>query len=124
VTERGPAVDKREALLDAAERAILAEGYAGASTRRIALEAGVPLSLLHYHFGGKEGLLLALVERARDRNRATARAQVSAGARAATALEVTRRTFLDESTTARLLIELAGAASHSPSLRRQVRSAG
>lgn len=113
-------VDKRDALLDAAERAILAEGYTGASTRRIALEAGVPLSLLHYYFGGKEGLLVALVERARDRIRAAARSQtVLKGPGAALAL--TQRAFLDESTTARLILELAVAASHSPTLRQQLR---
>jgi AcrR family transcriptional regulator len=55
------AVDTRTVLLDAARRRLLADGYAGMSTRKVALEAGVPLSQLHYHFGSKGGLILALL---------------------------------------------------------------
>jgi AcrR family transcriptional regulator len=49
-------------LLEAARVRILADGYAGLSTRKVAAEAGVPLSQLHYHFGSKAGLILALLE--------------------------------------------------------------
>jgi AcrR family transcriptional regulator len=117
--------DRREALLVAAEHAILADGYAGASTRRIAQEAGVPLSLLHYHFGGKEGLLIALIERARDRTRDAVRASMAetgaAPRSAVAALEIARRTFLGDTPAAPLLLELAVAALHSPPLRAEVR---
>jgi AcrR family transcriptional regulator len=54
------AVDTRALILDAARRRLLADGYAGLSTRKVAVEAGVPLSQLHYHFGSKGGLILAL----------------------------------------------------------------
>ena len=54
------AVDTRALILDAARRRLLADGYAGMSTRKVAAEAGVPLSQLHYHFGSKGGLILAL----------------------------------------------------------------
>jgi AcrR family transcriptional regulator len=37
-------------------------GYAGLSTRDVAAEAGVPLSQIHYHFGSKQGMVLALFE--------------------------------------------------------------
>ena len=37
-------------------------GYAGLSTRDVAAAAGVPLSQIHYHFGSKQGLVLALFE--------------------------------------------------------------
>jgi AcrR family transcriptional regulator len=115
--------DKREALLAAAERAILADGFAGASTRRIAQEADVPLSLLHYYFGGKEGLLVALVERARDRNRTAVQERLSgpgpARARAAAALATARETFLGGDSV-RLLLELAVAALHNPRLHAEV----
>jgi AcrR family transcriptional regulator len=50
------------AILDAARRCLLAEGYAATSTRKVASEAGVPLSQVHYHFGSKGGLMLALLE--------------------------------------------------------------
>lgn len=50
------------AILDAARRCLLAEGFAATSTRKVAGEAGVPLSQVHYHFGSKSGLMLALLE--------------------------------------------------------------
>jgi AcrR family transcriptional regulator len=54
--------DTRTLILDAARSRLLADGYAGLSTRKVAEEAGVPLSQLHYHFGSKQGLILALFE--------------------------------------------------------------
>ena len=56
------AVDTRGLILDAARRRLLADGYAGLSTRKVAEEARVPLSQLHYHFGSKQGLILVLLE--------------------------------------------------------------
>jgi AcrR family transcriptional regulator len=56
----GPAVDTRTLITDAARCRLLADGFAGLSTRQVAEEAGVPLSQLHYHFGSKGGLILAL----------------------------------------------------------------
>lgn len=50
------------AILDAARVRLLADGYAGLSTRKIAQEAGVPLSQVHYHFGSKAKLVLALLD--------------------------------------------------------------
>jgi AcrR family transcriptional regulator len=55
-----PALDTRTLILDAARSRLLADGYAGLSTRKVAEEAQVPLSQLHYHFGSKQGLILAL----------------------------------------------------------------
>ena len=57
-----PAVDTRTLIRDAARSRLLADGYAGLSTRKVAEEAGVPVSQLHYHFGSKGGLILALFE--------------------------------------------------------------
>ena len=50
------------ALLDAAKTVLRKSGYAGLSTRNVALTAGAPLSQIHYHFGSKQGLVLALFE--------------------------------------------------------------
>jgi len=55
---RDPKID----LLDAAKRVLLAEGYAGLSTRAVATEAGTQMSQIRYHFGSKEGMVLALFE--------------------------------------------------------------
>ncbi len=52
----------RTAILDAARERLLVDGYASLSTRKVAVEAGVPLSQLHYYFGSKSGLILALLE--------------------------------------------------------------
>ncbi|MDA4846154.1 TetR/AcrR family transcriptional regulator [Hoeflea poritis] len=52
---------KRE-LLDAARSVLLTEGYSGLSTRRVAEAAGTQMSQIQYHFGSKEGMILALFE--------------------------------------------------------------
>jgi AcrR family transcriptional regulator len=61
------AADTRTLILDAAHRRLLADGYAGLSTRKVAEQAHVPLSQLHYHFGSKQGLILALFEQENQR---------------------------------------------------------
>ena len=55
-------LDTRSRIVDAARRRLLADGFLGLSTRKVADEAEVPLSQLHYHFGSKGGLVLALFE--------------------------------------------------------------
>jgi AcrR family transcriptional regulator len=55
--------DTATRILEAARSCLLADGYAGLSTRRVAQRAGVPLSQIHYHFRGKQGMVLALLER-------------------------------------------------------------
>lgn len=54
---------KVEALLDAAESAVLVHGVEALTTREIAHRAGVPVATLYQYFADKEDLLLALVER-------------------------------------------------------------
>jgi AcrR family transcriptional regulator len=55
-------VDTRSRIVEAARRRLLIDGFVGLSTRKVADEADVPLSQLHYHFGSKGGLVLALFE--------------------------------------------------------------
>ena len=50
----------RAALLDAALEEFAAKGFAGARVRDIAQRAGVSKDLVAYHFGGKDGLYLAV----------------------------------------------------------------
>jgi len=50
------------ALLDAAKNVLLTNGYSGLSTRAIAASADTQMSQIRYHFGSKEGLVLALYE--------------------------------------------------------------
>jgi AcrR family transcriptional regulator len=49
-------------LLEAAKQVLHDNGYSGLSTRDVAAAAGVPLSQIHYHFGSKQGMVLALFE--------------------------------------------------------------
>jgi AcrR family transcriptional regulator len=51
----------RTQILESARKVLAADGYSGASTRAVADRAGVQLSLVHYHFGGKQGLLAAVL---------------------------------------------------------------
>jgi AcrR family transcriptional regulator len=54
--------DSRQLLIRAAQKCFGHEGYDRTSTRDIANEAGVNISLISYHFQGKEGLLRACME--------------------------------------------------------------
>jgi AcrR family transcriptional regulator len=60
------AVDTRTLILEAARRRLLADGYAGLSTRKVAEEAGVPLGLIGYYFS-KGRLILTLLEEENQR---------------------------------------------------------
>jgi AcrR family transcriptional regulator len=62
---RGRAEVER-ALLDAAERLLVGDGYAAISTRRLADEAGVNHGLVHYYFGSMEELLFEVLDRFTD----------------------------------------------------------
>jgi AcrR family transcriptional regulator len=59
-----PSPDTRERILGAALDSFAEKGFDGASTREIAGRAGVPLGLLQYHFGSKQKLWQAAVDRA------------------------------------------------------------
>ena len=49
-------------VLEAAKKVLRQNGYSKLSTRDVAAVAGVPLSQIHYHFGSKQGMVLALFE--------------------------------------------------------------
>jgi AcrR family transcriptional regulator len=55
--------DKKDRILDVAEKVFSDYGFDGASTRMISSEAGVNMAMLNYYFGSKEGLFLAIFER-------------------------------------------------------------
>lgn len=63
---RGPyakSVERRQQIVDEAYRAFATRGYHGTSLREIAAAAGIGLSTLQHHFGGKEELLVAVLAR-------------------------------------------------------------
>lgn len=66
-TGRGPSVDKRRRILDAAFVLFLAEGYAATTLEQVAATAGVSRQTVYAHFGGEEpgvkaSLFTAMVE--------------------------------------------------------------
>src|SRR6266851_3771980 len=54
----------RERILDAATELFAARGYAGAGVDRLAERSGIAKTAIYYHFGNKEGLLAAVLDRA------------------------------------------------------------
>lgn len=57
----------KEAILEAARESLREQGYSGTSIRAVAERAGVQLSLVHYHFGSKQGVLVAVLERENEK---------------------------------------------------------
>jgi AcrR family transcriptional regulator len=56
----------RERIVQAARDVLVAHGHAGTSTRAVADAAGVNLSQVHYHFGGRQGLLIEVLHQEND----------------------------------------------------------
>ena len=67
-----------DAFLDAAERLLVSDGYAGITTRKLAAEASLNHGLVHYYFGSMENLLLRVLERFTERMIARQRAMYAA----------------------------------------------
>jgi AcrR family transcriptional regulator len=74
---RNPAPEKRrdrqattEALKNAAVKVFAAKGYDAATTREVAQAAGVSEQLIQRYFGGKSGMLLAIMRTYAERDRA------------------------------------------------------
>jgi len=116
------AVDTMTRLTEAARVRLLADGYARLSTRRVAEEAGVPLSQIHYHFGGRQGLVLAVLEsenqRRLDRQRSMYAADVPLSQRYDQACD-----FLEEdieSGYVRVLQEMIAAGWSDPAVADKV----
>jgi AcrR family transcriptional regulator len=66
-----------DALLDAAERLLVEQGYGAITTRRLAEQAGVNPGLVHYHFGSMEEVMVQVLERFTARLIARQRAMYS-----------------------------------------------
>lgn len=81
-----PKIDDPEArakILAAAEPLFAEHGFAGVGIRQIATAAGSSGAMIHYYFGSKEGLYLAIIENAA----ATVRGLISDAMQSATSLE-------------------------------------
>ena len=121
---RARGIDKREQILDAAAALIGRVGFAAASTRAVAAEADVPLSLVHYHFGSRGGLLATLLERENARLLVRQRA-LFAGEETLTERWRKAAAFLDEDVESgyvRMLWELWAAGLADPALAERWRA--
>ncbi len=56
-----PKIDSKQSLLLAAKKVFAEKGFEGATVKDLADEAGVNVSLISYHFGGKDGIYRACV---------------------------------------------------------------
>jgi AcrR family transcriptional regulator len=109
-------------ILEAARSCLLADGFAGLSTRRVADVAEVPLSQIHYHFGGKQGLVLALLDH--ENSRLVERQKLMYGARTPLWKRYEQACDLLEEDLAsgyvRILQEMIATGWSDPELARQV----
>ena len=105
----------RKALLDAAERLMVEEGYAAVTTRRVAARAGLKPQLVHYYFESMDHLLLDLVRRSIAHGRETL-------ARVLASPKPLRRLWewsTDAEATA-LQIEMMALANHRKAIRAEL----
>ena len=114
----------RERLLSSARAVLNRDGASGLSTRSVATEAGVHLSLIHYYFESREGLLLAVLERINqellDRQRAMYGSEdLSLAEKWQQAIDFYRQDLA--SGYVRSLMELAGQGFANPRLGAAIR---
>lgn len=60
-------VESREIILDAAESLMATNGVTGTSMSALTKQSGLPASSIYWHFGNKEGVLVAVMERGAER---------------------------------------------------------
>jgi AcrR family transcriptional regulator len=103
----------RAALLDAAQRLMLEEGYAAVTSRRVAAEAGLKPQLVHYYFRTMDDLFLALFRRGAEMNLERLR-QALASPRAL------RTLWAFGSTEMALAMEFTALANHRKAIRAEI----
>jgi AcrR family transcriptional regulator len=109
------------ALLDAAERLLVEGGYAGITTRRLAVEAGVNHGLVHYYFGSVENLLLQALERFTERLIDRQRKLYSSGEPFVEKWRTAMRYLVSEDATyEKVWLELQALAWNNPELRTRL----
>lgn len=67
-----PPDGRRQAIVEAAARSIARYGIAGLRVQQVAVEAGVSVALLYYHYGDRTGLVKAAFEYASEKAPSTA----------------------------------------------------
>jgi AcrR family transcriptional regulator len=110
-------VQSRELILDATERLMATRGYAATSISDIRKACGLPPSSIYWHFGSKEGVLAAVMERAADRFFAA----IPTGDTVEQQLAVTARLQAEHPDFLRLFYMLSLERSDDPAVAEMVR---
>lgn len=111
-------------IIDSTIRCIAKSGYEGASTKEIALAAGVSKSLLHYHFGSKEDILIEAVTHMSRRIAAEiterVRTETPSVDRALKAADALFELLISDRERVTFLIEMWATANHNDRLRARL----
>lgn len=102
-------------IIAATELVIREDGYAAASTRRVALRAGLKPSLVHYYFPTTDDLLLAVFER----GAAKSDEMIETAIASRDPIRALWRFFSDDSRTA-LSVEYLALAIRRPAIRVKI----
>lgn len=104
--------DTRSLILDATEQIMIEEGYAGVSSRKVAVKAGLKSNPLHYYFQSMDELFIATFQRLEEGYDARF-VQAAASDRPLHELWALAR----EAVGGKLIMEFTALASHRPALR-------
>lgn len=107
--------ESRAALLDAAERLILTDGYAAVTSRKVAAEAGLKPQLVHYYFRTMDELFVELFRRLAE-DGLVRQAQVLESPRPLRALWE----FSNQPTGSAFAMEFAALANHRKDIRAEI----
>jgi AcrR family transcriptional regulator len=105
----------RDRVLDATIQIMLEEGYAAATSRRVAALAGVKPALVHYYFPSMDDLYLAVFRRGAEANLDRQQAALASD-RPLRALWET----VSEPHGTRLMLEFAGLANHRKEIKAEI----
>jgi AcrR family transcriptional regulator len=104
----------RQALIQATAQVMLEEGYAAATSRRIAAKAGVKPALVHYYFPSMDDLFLAVFRAGGDANLQRQREALTDERPLHTLWQ------LNSAQASRLLMEFMALANHRKAIRTEL----
>ena len=107
--------DIRARILDSTEQIMLDEGYAGVSSRKVAVQAGLRSNLLHYYYRTMDDLFIAVFRRREDQHFA----RLAAAAASSRPLHALLALSMDAASS-RLILEFNALACHRPALREVI----
>jgi TetR/AcrR family transcriptional regulator, regulator of autoinduction and epiphytic fitness len=107
--------ETREALIEATGEIMVAEGYAAATSRRVAAKAGVNAALVYYYFPTMDDLFLAVFRKGAEANLARQRSALTSDSPMRALWEVGT-----EPRGAAMLMEFMALANHRKQIRAEL----